>query len=140
MVVAEPGGCGGTTIYDPAKTYNSFVLFAGGDNVSRLIDLNGKVVHEWKFGGQPVAYLDPALAGGAKGHVFVTLETEEGKGTDLVPGRAQTRVVKTVGEVDWNESVARRSRFWLSRAWRSRAIEVDIAIWTIDLAKIGCWG
>ena len=92
----------GTTIYDPAKTYNSFVLFAGGDNVSRLIDLNGKVVHEWKFGGQPVAYLDPALAGGAKGHVFVTLETEEGKGTDLVPGRAQTRVVKTVGEVDWD--------------------------------------
>ena len=41
----------GTTIYDPAKTYNSFVLFAGGDNVSHLIDLNGKVVHEWKFGG-----------------------------------------------------------------------------------------
>jgi hypothetical protein len=68
----------GTTIYDPAKTYNSFVLFSGGDSVSRLIDLNGKVVHEWKFGGQPVAYLDPALAGGAKGHVFVTLETEEG--------------------------------------------------------------
>jgi hypothetical protein len=37
-------------------------------------------------------------------------------------------------------SVARRSRFWLSRAWRSRAIEVDIAIWTIDLAIIGCSG
>ena len=37
-------------------------------------------------------------------------------------------------------SVVRRSRFWLSRAWRSRAIEVDIAIWTIDLATIGCWG
>ena len=92
----------GTTIYDPAKTFNAFVLFAGGDNVSRLIDLNGKVVHEWKFGGQPVAYVDPSLAGGAKGHVFVTLESEDGKGTDLVPGRAQTRVVKTVGEVDWD--------------------------------------
>ena len=37
-------------------------------------------------------------------------------------------------------SVARRSRFWLSRAWRSRAIEVDIAIWAIDLAIIGCSG
>jgi hypothetical protein len=37
-------------------------------------------------------------------------------------------------------SVARRPRFWLSRAWRSRAIEVDIAIWTIDLAIIGCSG
>jgi len=37
-------------------------------------------------------------------------------------------------------SVARRSRFWLSRACRSRAIEVDIAIWAIDLAIIGCSG
>ena len=43
-------------------------------------------------------------------------------------------------ESDFYESVARRSRFWLSRAWRSRAIEVDIAIWTIDLATIGCSG
>jgi len=92
----------GTTIYDPSKAYNSFVLFAGGDNVSRLVDLNGNVVHEWKFGGQPVSYLDPASIGGEKGHVFVTLESEEGKGTDLVPGRGQTRVVKTVGEVDWS--------------------------------------
>jgi hypothetical protein len=41
---------------------------------------------------------------------------------------------------DFNESVARRSRLWLSRAWRSRAIEVDIAIWTIDLAIIGWSG
>jgi hypothetical protein len=92
----------GTTIYDPSKAYNSFVLFAGGDNVARLIDLNGNVVHEWKYGGQPVAYLDPASIGGEKGHVFVTLESGEGKGTDLVPGRVQTRIVKTVGEVDWN--------------------------------------
>src|SRR5208283_2067923 len=40
--------------------------------------------------------------GGARGHIFVTLETEEGKGTDLVPGRVQTRINKTVGEVDWD--------------------------------------
>jgi len=92
----------GTTIYDPPKAYNSFVLFAGGDNVSRLIDLTGKVVHEWKYTGQPVAYIDPALIDGARGHLFVTLESDEGKGTDLVPGRVQTRVVKTVGEVDWD--------------------------------------
>ena len=92
----------GTTIYDPAKAYNSFVLFAGGDGVSRLIDLTGKVVHEWKYAGQPVAYIDPALIDGARGHVFVTLETEEGRGTDLLPGRVQTRIVKTVGEVDWD--------------------------------------
>lgn len=94
----------GTTIYDPAKADNSYVLFPGGDDVSRLIDLTGKVIHEWKFTGQPVAFVDPALIGGARGHVFVTLETEEGKGTDLVPGRTQTRIRKTVGEVDWEGS------------------------------------
>lgn len=92
----------GTTIYDPAKAYNSYVLFPGGDDVSRLIDLTGKVVHEWKYSGQPVAFINPALVGGARGHVFVTLETEEGKGTDLVPGRTFTRIRKSVGEVDWN--------------------------------------
>jgi len=92
----------GTTIYDPARAFNSFVLFAGGDGVLRLIDLNGNVVHEWKFTGQPAAFIDPALVGGARGHIFVTLETEEGKGTDLVPGRVQTRINKTVGEVDWD--------------------------------------
>ncbi len=92
----------GTTIYDPARAFNSYVLFAAGDGVSRLIDLNGNVVHDWKFTGQPAAYIDPALIGGARGHIFVTLETEEGKGTDLVPGRVQTRITKTVGEVDWD--------------------------------------
>ncbi|MBY6243093.1 aryl-sulfate sulfotransferase, partial [Methylosinus sp. Sm6] len=92
----------GTTIYDPARAHSSYVLFTGGDDVSRLIDLTGAVVHEWKFSGQPVAFIDPALVGGARGHVFVTLESEEGKGTDLAPGRAQTRIRKTVGEVDWS--------------------------------------
>ncbi|GLI92330.1 hypothetical protein LMG27198_13220 [Methylocystis echinoides] len=92
----------GVTIYDPTRAYNSYVLFPGGDDVSRLIDLTGKVVHEWKYTGQPVAFIDPALVGGSRGHIFVTLATEEGKGTDLVPGRAQTRIRKAVGEVDWS--------------------------------------
>jgi hypothetical protein len=63
----------GTTIYDPARAFNSYVLFAAGDGVSRLIDLNGNVVHDWKLTGQPAAYIDPALIGGARGHIFVTL-------------------------------------------------------------------
>ena len=101
--VAEPSVYPtGTTIYDPTKAYNSFVLFPGGDDVSRLIDLNGNVVHEWKYTGQPVVFIDPALIDGKRGHIFVTLETEQGKGTDLVPGRAQTRIRKSVGEVDWD--------------------------------------
>ncbi|WP_018265935.1 aryl-sulfate sulfotransferase [Methylosinus sp. LW4] len=92
----------GATIYDPARAYNSYVLFAGGDDVTRLVDLTGKVVREWKYTGQPVSFIDPALVDGARGHIFVTLESEEGRGTDLTPGRAQTRVRKTVGEVDWD--------------------------------------
>ncbi|MBG0811987.1 aryl-sulfate sulfotransferase [Methylosinus sp. H3A] len=92
----------GTTIYDPARAYNSYVLFAGGDDVSRLVDLTGKVAREWKYTGQPVAFIDPALADGARGHIFVTLESVEGRGTDLTPGRVQTRVRKSVGEVDWD--------------------------------------
>jgi hypothetical protein len=92
----------GATIYDPARAYNSYVLFAGGDDVTRLVDLTGKVVREWKYTGQPVSFIDPALVEGARGHIFVTLESEEGRGTDLTPGRAQTRVRKTVGEVDWD--------------------------------------
>jgi hypothetical protein len=95
----------GTTIYDPAKAYNSFVLFAGGDDVTRLIDLDGNVVREWKYTGQPVSFIDPALVDGARGHIFVTLESEEGRGTDLVPGRALTSVRKKVGEVDWDGKV-----------------------------------
>jgi hypothetical protein len=92
----------GTTIYDPQKAYNSFVLFTGGDGVTRLIDLNGAVVHDWRYRGQPSVYIDPALVGGARGHVFVTLESEQGRGTDLVPGRAVTNLSKTVGELDWD--------------------------------------
>jgi hypothetical protein len=95
----------GTTIHDPAKTYNSFTLFVGGDDVTRLIDPTGKVVHEWKYGGQPAVLIDPALVGGARGHVFVTLENEQGKGTDLVPGRGLTQTRKTVGELDWDGKV-----------------------------------
>ncbi len=77
----------GTTRYDPTKAYNSFVLFTGGDNVAHLIDLNGNTVHEWKDAAAHSTYINPVLVGGERGHVFVTLSTVEGRGTDLIPGR-----------------------------------------------------
>jgi hypothetical protein len=95
----------GTTRYDPAKAYNSFVLFTGGDDVTRLIDLDGNVVREWNYRGFPPVFLDPALIGGQRGHVVVTLETVEGTGTDLVPGRVSPRIAKTIGEVDWDGKI-----------------------------------
>jgi hypothetical protein len=95
----------GTTRYDPGKAYNSFVLFSGGDNIAHLIDLNGNSVHEWKDAAAHSTLIDPALTGGKLGHVFVTLETTEGKGTDLVPGQVNRKVTKTVGELDWDGKV-----------------------------------
>ena len=91
----------GTTRYDPVRAYNSYVLFTGGDNVSRLIDLNGNSVHEWKDAGGFSSFIDPALINGQKGHVFLTLATAEGTGVDLVPGRVSNRLSKTIGELDW---------------------------------------
>ena len=92
----------GTTIYDPAKAYNSYVFFSGGDNISRLVDLNGNVVHQWNYAGFPSVFIDPALTGGKPGHVLLALETSQGRGTDVVPGRVNGRINKTVGELDWD--------------------------------------
>jgi hypothetical protein len=95
----------GTTRHDPARAYNSYVLFTGGDNVARLIDLNGNVVHEWKDAGTYSSLIDPAHNGNKRGHVLVTLALGDGSGTDLVPGRVATRISKTIGELDWNGQV-----------------------------------
>lgn len=93
----------GTTRYDPTKAYNSFVLFTGGDNVAHLIDLNGNTVHEWKDAAAHSTFINPALIGGQRGHVLVTLTTAEGRGTDLLPGRVGGgRIAETIGELDWD--------------------------------------
>jgi hypothetical protein len=98
----------GTTRYDPARAYNGFVLFTGGDNVARLIDLNGQTVRQWPDAAAFSSFIDPALVGGQRGHVFVTLEQSDGAGTELVPGRVGTRISKTIGELDWDGKVVWR--------------------------------
>lgn len=96
----------GTTRLDPARAWPSYVLFTGGDETARLIDLDGQTVHTWRdVGGFASVLIDPALAGGQRGHVLVTLENADGRGVDLVPGRADPRVSKTVGELDWDGQV-----------------------------------
>ncbi|MCB5183626.1 arylsulfotransferase family protein [Methylobacillus gramineus] len=91
----------GTTIYDPSRAFNSYVLFSSGDNVARLIDLNGNVVNTWPDAGGHSTLIDPALNAGKLGHVLVTVLTVDGKGTGLVPGLNRTRISKTVAELDW---------------------------------------
>jgi len=96
----------GTTRLDPARAWPSFVLFTGGDQQARLIDLDGKTVHTWHdVGGFTSTLIAPELAHGERGHVLVTLESASGRGIDLVPGRAGPQVSKTIGELDWDGNV-----------------------------------
>lgn len=87
----------GVAIYDPAKAYNSYVLFAGQDRKTHLIDLNGNEVHQWKYNGFPPVFIDPAINGGKRGHVLVQIAGETG-------GR-QNNSVQSIGEVDWHGNV-----------------------------------
>jgi hypothetical protein len=95
----------GVTRYDPAKTYNSYVLFCGADKVTRLIDLNGNVLHKWNYVGFPSIFLDPELVGGKRGHVLVTLASVNGAGTGLIPGQASYEIATKIGEVDWDGKI-----------------------------------
>lgn len=95
----------GTTRYDPSRAENTYVLYTGGDDITRLIDLNGNTVREWKNASTFGTLIDPALTGGRRGHVLVTLAQGEGSGTDLVPGLVNRRISKTIGELDWDGKV-----------------------------------
>lgn len=61
----------GTTIYDPARAYSSFIAFSAPDGVTRVIDMNGNEVHRWAHFGFPPELIDPAINGGRKGHVIL---------------------------------------------------------------------
>jgi hypothetical protein len=65
----------GVTRYDPSKAYNVFVLFSAADQKTHLIDMEGNEVHRWDHPGFPSGLLDPALVGGARGHVMLQLAT-----------------------------------------------------------------
>lgn len=66
----------GVTIYKPEKAYNCFVLFDGRDSKSYLIDMNGRDIKIWNYSGFPVEMIDPRLAHGERGHVFVQKEPD----------------------------------------------------------------
>ena len=95
----------GVTVYDPKLAYNSFIVFAAPDHKTRLIDMNGTVVHQWDHAGFPSEILDPAVTGGAKGHVLVQLSTIEGGGAGVVPNQPAEFRNKTIGEQDWDGKI-----------------------------------
>ncbi len=85
----------GTTIYDPTKAWNGYVLFADPNGKTHLIDMAGNEVHRWDWAGYPSELLDPALTGGKKGHLLVQAENGEGTWGGILNNVA-------IGEVDWD--------------------------------------
>lgn len=92
----------GVTYYDPAKTYNSYVLFSSLDGRTHLIDMMGNEVHRWDYQGFPSELLDPAITGGKRGNLLVQLSTIEGAATGIAPGIPALFKNKEVGEISWD--------------------------------------
>jgi hypothetical protein len=86
------------TRHDPARAYASFVLFTGADGVSRLINLDGVVCHEWPYAGVPARLIDPALNGGRVGDIGVQLSSVEGSPGGIYANR-------TVGQLSWSGEI-----------------------------------
>ena len=116
----------GVTIYDPARAYNSYILFGdhssyvspddsaageksknpGREGDSRLIDMNGNVVHAWNWGGYPTAMIDPRAIDGKRGIIGVqTSSVDSGTVHGQIPGRVGIYTNKEVGLVDWNGEI-----------------------------------
>jgi hypothetical protein len=92
----------GVTVYDPKLAYNTYVVFASPDHKTRLIDMDGNVVHQWNYAGFPSEIIDPQIAGGKRGHLLVQLSTLEGNGAGIVPNMPAEFRNKTIGELDWD--------------------------------------
>ncbi|MGN7777951.1 aryl-sulfate sulfotransferase [Mycolicibacterium sp. 22603] len=84
----------GVTYLDPDLAHDSYVLFTGADSVTRLIDLNGTVLHEWPYAGVPPRIIDPELNGGRIGDVGVQL-------SDSGDARGGIYANGTIGQLDW---------------------------------------
>ena len=82
----------GVTIYDPVKACNCFVAIDGRDGHARLIDMNGNETKVWPYCGMPHEMIDPALAGGERGHA-------------ILQGERHIFNNETLLELDWHENV-----------------------------------
>jgi Arylsulfotransferase (ASST) len=95
----------GVTRYEPDRAYNSFVVFAGSDGKTHLIDMTGNEVHRWELAGFPSGIIDPARTGGARGHVMVQISAIPGEETGIVPGTPEIFRNKIFGELDWDGKI-----------------------------------
>lgn len=95
----------GVTRYDPARAYNTYIVFGAPDEHTHLIDMNGNEVHTWNYSGFPSELLDPRVARGKLGHVLVQYETNQGSGTTPTPGQPALFRNKSIAELDWDGNV-----------------------------------
>jgi hypothetical protein len=95
----------GTTRYDPAKAYSTYVLFSGNDSITHLIDMDGNDVHRWPYPGFPSGLIDPNLVNEQRGHVLVQYAAITGSATGTVPGQPTLFRNKTIAELDWDGKV-----------------------------------
>lgn len=88
----------GVTVHETTQACDLPILFTGADGITRLVDLQGNVIHDWKKAGVPSRILDPALNNGQKGHVFLQLsKSGDGRGGIYANG--------TVGMLDWHGNI-----------------------------------
>src|SRR5215212_3641191 len=90
----------GVTYHDPNRAYGSFILYAGADGVTRLIDLNGVVRNEWPYPGVPARIIDPALNAGRVGDIGVQLTRLENTPGGIYGNRTVGQLSST-GEKLW---------------------------------------
>lgn len=89
----------GVTRYDPAKAWNSYVIFSAADLQTRLIDMNGNVVRDWPYRGFPAAVIDPAANNGRRGDVLLQTADTEKKDPRAVGNGLNNQAI---GVLDWD--------------------------------------
>lgn len=92
----------GTTIYNPKKAENGYVLFSTQNQKTYLIDMNGHEVHQWNAEGFPARPVPRALANGQRGHILVQTARVVKPVEQANPGNGMLN--QTIAELDWQGS------------------------------------
>jgi len=91
----------GVNTYDPAKAYNGYTLFAGlGCRETNLIDMHGRVVHQWVMPERPGCYGRLLPNGNLFYGCRCDMEKRKQAGAPMLSGMGGV-----LREVDWNNNL-----------------------------------
>ena len=88
----------GVVRHDPAAVQPGYVLFTGGDGVTRLIDRSGTVLRSWPHPGLPPRIVDPATTGSRRGDIVLQLSANDDPRGGIFSDR-------TIGQLTWQGDV-----------------------------------